>query len=65
MPGIGIDLFNFDTEEHANAVAQPVLSALQLFGKMLNLSRLAQVIVAYDYDGALAALDRGTEVSRR
>jgi hypothetical protein len=39
MPDIGVDLQNFDTEEHANAVGQEVLSALHVFGKILNLKR--------------------------
>jgi hypothetical protein len=63
MPDIGIDLHNFASAEHANAVGQEVLSALHALGKVLNLERLAQVIVAYNYDEILAGLDRGTQVS--
>ena len=60
MPDIGIDLQGFATEEQANAVGREVFSILHVLGKILNLKRLSQVIVAYDYDDALARLDRGS-----
>jgi len=65
MPDIGIDLRNFATEEQANSVGREVLGILHALGKILNLKRLAQVIVAWDYNDAFANLDRGTEVSRQ
>src|SRR5579872_59655 len=64
MPDIGVDLSDFATEERARAVGQGVYSALHAFGKLLNLKRLHQVIVAFDYEGALANLDRGASVAR-
>jgi hypothetical protein len=60
MPDIGVDLRGFATEDQAKAVGAGVLSTLHALGKILNLKRLRQVIVAYDYDAALAELDRGT-----
>lgn len=62
MPDIGVDLYGFATEADARAVGEGVLSLLRVIGKIMNLQRLCQIIVAFDYDKALAELDRGTDV---
>ena len=64
LPPIGVDLRGFPTEEQAKSVGEAINSWLYAFGKILNLKGLKQVIVAYDYDGALAGIDRGAAVSR-
>lgn len=64
LPDIGIDLYGFATTELANAVGEAVQCWLHVFGKLLNLKRLLQIIVAFNYNEKLANLDRGTKVSR-
>jgi hypothetical protein len=64
FPNIGIDLWGYENEEFARSVGNEVSAFLNLFGKLLNLERLHKVIVAYDYAGALASLDRGIETTR-
>jgi hypothetical protein len=64
LPDIGIDLRCFATAEAANAVGEAVHAWLHVFGKMLNLKRLCHVIVAFNYNEALAAVDRGVRVSQ-
>jgi hypothetical protein len=63
MPQIGIDLTGFATEELAKSVGAAINSWLYAFGKILNLKRLKQVIVSYNYHEALAGIDRGAPVS--
>ena len=64
LPPIGVNLTGFPTEEQAKSVGEAVNGWLYTFGKILNLERLKQVIVAYDYNGTLAGIDRGATVSR-
>ncbi len=64
LPPIGVDLRSFASKEFANAVGAEVQAWLHLFGKLLNLSRLIRVVVAYDYDATLAGIDRGVAASR-
>lgn len=63
FPGVGIDLLGFETTEIAEKLGNAIGGYLTLFGKFLNLKRLARVIVAHDFRGALASLDRGVETS--
>lgn len=63
-PAIGLDLYGFATTEEANALGEAISSWLYMLGKFLNLKRLLQVIVAYDYREKLAGLDRGTTTSK-
>ncbi len=63
MPQIGLDLSGYATEEFARSVGEVVNGWLHLFGKILNLKRLKQVVVSYNYDEALAAVDQGAPVS--
>jgi len=61
FPDIGVDLYGYGNEDFANTVGSKVAAHLHIFGKLLNLERLHKVIVAYDYAGALANLERGVE----
>jgi hypothetical protein len=63
MPPIGIDLSGYAKEEFARSVGEAINGWLQMFGKILNLKRLKQVVVSYNYDEALAAVDQGAPVS--
>ena len=63
MPPIGVDLSGYATEEFARSVGAMVNGWLHLFGKILNLKRLKQVVVSYNYTEALAAIDQGAPVS--
>lgn len=58
LPPIGIDLSNFATEAEARALGQEIQGLLTIFGKVLDLRRLKQVLVAYNYDEALAGVAR-------
>jgi hypothetical protein len=63
MPPIGVDLSGYATEEFARLVGEVVNGWLLLFGKILNLKRLKQVVVSYNYNKALMAVDQGAPVS--
>jgi hypothetical protein len=63
MPPIGVDLSGYATEEFARSVGEVISGWLHLFGKILNLKRLNQVVVSYNYNEALAAVDQGVPVS--
>ena len=63
FPNIGVDLTGYESEELARSVGNAVLGFLHLFGKLLNLELLHKVIVAYDYTGTLATLDRGVKTN--
>ena len=58
---IPFSMRNFATEEGANHTANKLASYIRLISRSLDLSRLDGVTVAYDYDAALAELDRGVE----
>jgi hypothetical protein len=59
-----IDLRCFATEDQAKRVGEAVSLYLQAFGRLVNLKRLHQIIVAYDYHDALAGIERGTATSK-
>jgi hypothetical protein len=63
MPPIGIDMSGYPTEELAKSVGEAINTWLHLFGKILNLKRLKQVVVSYNYNEALAAVDQEAPVS--
>jgi len=63
MPPIGIDLIGYATEEFARSVGEAINTWLLFLGKILNLKRLKQVVVSYNYNEALAAVDQGAPVS--
>jgi hypothetical protein len=58
---ISFNMRNFATEEAANRVANKLASYIRIISRTLDLSRLDGVTVAYDYDAALAELDRGVQ----
>lgn len=58
---IPFSMRNFATEEGATHTANKLASYIRLISRSLDLSRLDGVTVAYDYDAALAELDRGVE----
>jgi hypothetical protein len=64
LPNIGADLRGFSNREFGEKVGEGVLGCLYHFGKVLNLQSLVQIIVASDYEAALAGVDRGVETSR-
>ena len=63
-PDVGVDLRGFATREQAELVGRQVNGIVQMCGRFLNLRRLKQVIVAWNYDETLAGLDRGVPVAR-
>ncbi len=63
-PDVGVDLRGFATREQAELVGVQVNTLIQVSGRFLNLRRLKQVIVAWNYDETLAGLDRGAAVAR-
>ncbi len=63
MPPIGIDLNGYATEDFAKSIGEATHAWLRLLGKILNLKRLKQVVVAYNYNEALANVDQGAPVS--
>jgi hypothetical protein len=63
-PALDIELRKFGNEEVAKRVATAVHGWLHACGKFMNLKRLLRVTVAYDYDQALAEIDRGAGVVR-
>jgi hypothetical protein len=63
-PDVGVDLRGFATREQAELVGGQVNGFVQMCGRFLNLRRLKQVIVAWNYDETLAGLDRGVPVAR-
>ena len=52
---------SFARTEDANRIAHTLASYIRLISSVINLERLDGVTVAYDYDAALAELDRGVE----
>jgi hypothetical protein len=63
-PDVGVDLRGFATREQAQLVGGQVNGFVQMSGRFLNLRRLKEVIVAWDYDAALAGIDRGAPVGK-
>jgi len=56
---IRTSLRGFDSKERANDVANAVATAIRRIGRAIDVSDLDGVTIAYDYDTALAELDRG------
>ncbi len=54
----------FNSEQQAQDLWGTIHAFLDLIGKVLDLSSLSKVIVATDYSGALAELDRGFESTK-
>ncbi len=52
---------DFTNEEAANRLGTTVGAIVKTVGSFIDLARLDGVTIAIDYDGALAALDRGME----
>lgn len=55
-----IDLVNFADEQDAHRCANAVRSYLDIFGRLMELSRLDRMYITFDYAGTLASLDLGT-----
>ncbi len=64
LPDVTITLIGFASEELANQLAAILRAHLSIFGRILDLSGLAQVYVSYDYRSTLATLERGFETNR-
>ena len=64
LPDVTITLIEFASEELANQLAGILRAHLSIFGRILDLSGLAQVYVSYDYRSTLATLERGFETNR-
>ena len=58
---IAFSMSGFAKVEDANRIAHKVAAYVRLISSYIDLSRLDGVTVAYDYDEALAELDRGVE----
>jgi hypothetical protein len=58
---VSISLNGFESEEAAHRFAAMLREYLFAIGRNLNLERLVAVTVAYDYQTALANIDRGIE----
>ena len=61
---IGVSLRGFADAASAERFANVIVSAMRLISCCVNLERLDGVTVAFDYDEALAQLDRGYRASR-
>jgi hypothetical protein len=55
-----ITLTNFPDEQDAHRCANVVRGYLEVFGRLMELSRLDRVYITFDYEGTLASLDLGT-----
>jgi hypothetical protein len=61
LPEITISLTGFAREEDAQNLGNIIRDFLVFYGKLMDLSGLTRVWVAYDYEGTLANLERGFE----
>jgi len=55
-----ITLTNFADEQDAHRCANVVRGYLEVFGRLMDLSRLDRVYITFDYAGTLASIDLGT-----
>ncbi len=55
-----ITLTNFADEQDAHRCADAVRGYLEVFGRLMELSRLDRVYITFDYEGTLASLELGT-----
>ena len=60
LPNFDATLSGFQDEADGRDLWQHVASLLNVFGRIMNLSRLYWVTLSYDYAGALAQIDQGT-----
>jgi hypothetical protein len=56
---ISATMRGFASEQEAREIGDAVFSFLRLFGTFLDLERLDAVTIAFDYDAALAEVERG------
>lgn len=63
LPNVKVSLRGFRTEDEAMKAWNLVGANLWMLGALMNLERLDGVTVAYDYDDALAQLDRGFQAT--
>lgn len=56
---IPVSIQGFDTEANATSFAHTIVDIIREISRHINLKRLDGITVAYDYDDALAGLDRG------
>jgi hypothetical protein len=61
LPEITISLTGFAREEDAHTLGNIIREFLVFYGKLMDLHGLTRVLVAYDYEGTLANLERGFE----
>jgi hypothetical protein len=61
LPDFPLTLSGFDTEEHAYAVWYAVRNYLNIYGRVMNLEKLHQMSIAYEYEKALSDVDQGTK----
>lgn len=65
LPEITISLTGFAREEDAHNLGNIIRGFLVFYGKLMDLSGLTRVWVAYDYEGTLANLERGFETENK
>ena len=65
LPPFSMVATGFDTEENARSLLGVINAFLLEISRYIDLSSLDGVTVAYDYDHALAALDRGVDLGSR
>lgn len=64
LPDIGATMRGFSTEDDAREVGNTVLCFLRILGTFFDLGRLGALTIAYDYDDALAQIERGFETTK-
>ena len=65
LPEITISLTGFAREEDAHNLGNIIREFLVFYGKLMDLSGLTRVWVAYDYEGTLANLERGFDAGNK
>lgn len=60
--GVNIQGWENDNEAEAKTFAESIYGAVRGMSRVLDLSRLESVVIAWDYQGALAAIDRGGDL---
>jgi hypothetical protein len=58
---VSMSLNGFESEEGAQKFSELLFAYLSVIGRDLNLERLVEVTVGYDYQAALASVDRGVK----
>jgi hypothetical protein len=64
LRNIGTTMRGFGSEQEAHEIGSIVLGFLSEFGRFLDLERLDTVTIAFDYDVALAEVERGFGTQR-